>query len=71
MIYEKPHLTLIELQGPFAPGQCCILKAEYKKCTLKCALQCHRVKRERQRGLSFTAQPPLQNSCWSNRPEMH
>lgn len=44
MIYEKPHLTLIELQGPFASGQRCILKAEYKKCTLKCALQCHKSK---------------------------
>lgn len=31
MFYEKPHLTLIELQGPFTSGQCCMLKAEQKK----------------------------------------
>ena len=57
MIYEKPHLTLIELQRPFAPGQCCILKAEHKNVPSNVLCSATRVKREKEWNFSFTAQP--------------
>lgn len=57
MIYEKPHLTLIELQRPFAPGQCCILKAEHENVPSNVLCSATRVKREKEWNFSFTAQP--------------
>lgn len=52
MIYEKFHLTLIELQGPCTPGQCCILKAEHKKVPWNMLCSATRGERERKRGIS-------------------
>lgn len=47
MIYEKPHLTLIEVQGPFTPGRCCILKAEHKKMPWNMLYSAIRVERKK------------------------